>query len=86
MKRLFLLSTLALASVHAFAGQPASDAQQHFNAIASGDVAQVMRGYSDHAQFNWVGGPLDGTYAGTEAIRGVWDKFTKGQGPLNMLE
>ncbi|SCU74686.1 conserved exported hypothetical protein [Cupriavidus necator] len=84
MKKLLLVSTLALASVTAFAGQPAADAKAHFQAIASGDVALLMRGYADNAQFNWVGGPLDGTYAGAEAIRGVWEKFTKAQGPLKV--
>jgi hypothetical protein len=63
---------------------PADDAQTHFQAISAGDVASVMRGYADNAQFNWVGGPLDGTYASSEAIRGVWEKFTKSQGPLKL--
>ena len=33
-----------------------------------------------NAHFNWVGGPLDGTYSGAENIRGVWEKFTKAVG------
>ena len=41
-------------------------------------------GYADNAQFNWVGGPLDGTYASADAIRGVWEKFTKSVGPLKV--
>ncbi|CAG9180872.1 nuclear transport factor 2 family protein [Cupriavidus pinatubonensis] len=84
MKKLLLVSTLALASVTAFAGQPAADAKLHFQTIASGDVAALMHGYADSAQFNWVAGPLDGTYAGADAIRGVWEKFTKAQGPLKV--
>lgn len=63
---------------------PADDAKTHFQAIGSGDLAVVMRGYADNAQFNWVGGPLDGTYANADAIRGVWEKFTKSQGPLKV--
>ena len=63
---------------------PADDAKTHFQAIGSGDLAVVMRGYADQAQFNWVGGPLDGTYANPDAIRGVWEKFTKSQGPLKV--
>ena len=43
-----------------------------------------MRGYADNAQFNWVGGPLDGTYTSPEAIRGVWSKFTGSQGLLKV--
>lgn len=75
--------TLALAANVAFAA-PADDARTHFEAIAAGDLPVVMRGYDDKAQFNWVGGPLDGTYASPEAIREVWTKFTKSQGPLKV--
>lgn len=67
----------------AFAG-PTDDARTHFQAIGSGDLQILMRGYADQAQFNWIGGPLDGTYSTSEAIRGVWTKFTKGQGPLKV--
>lgn len=63
---------------------PADDAKTHFQAIGTGDLAIVMRGYADNAQFNWVGGPLDGTYSNADAIRGVWEKFTKSQGPLKV--
>lgn len=71
------------AAGHAAAG-PADDARTHFQAIGSGDLAIVMRAYADTARFNWVGGPLDGTYTTHEAIRGVWEKFTKSQGPLKV--
>ncbi|MEM5312540.1 hypothetical protein [Paraburkholderia sp. JHI869] len=57
----------------ALAEVPSADASQPFQAIASGDVALAMRGYADNAQFNWVGGPLDGTCTGVDAIRGVWE-------------
>jgi hypothetical protein len=63
---------------------PADDAKTHFQAIGSGDLAMVMGGYAGNAQFNWVGGPLDGIYASSDAIRGVWEKFTKSQGPLKV--
>ena len=63
---------------------PADDARTHFQAIGSGDLAVVMSGYADNAQFNWVGGPLDGTYASPAAIQGVWEKFTKSVGPLKV--
>ena len=77
MKKILLASTLALAAANAFAGQPSDDAKMHFQAVASGDVALLMRGYADNAQFNWVGGPLDGNYTGADNIRGVWEKFSK---------
>lgn len=63
---------------------PADDARTHFQAIASGDLQIVMRGYADNARFEWIGGPLDGSYATPEAIRGVWSKFTSAQGPLKL--
>ena len=76
-------TTLMLAFGSAIAA-PADDARTHFQAIGSGDVSILMRGYADHVQLNWVGGPLDGTYSSAEAIRGVWEKFTKSQGPLKV--
>lgn len=63
---------------------PADDARSHFQAIASGDVQIVMRGYAEQAQLHWIGGPLDGAYSTPEAIRGVWEKFTKAQGALKL--
>lgn len=63
---------------------PADDARTRFQAIASGDLQIVMRGYADQAQFHWIGGPLDGTYSSPEAIRAVWEKFTKAQGALKL--
>lgn len=63
---------------------PADDARTHFQAIAAGEVQIVMRGYADQAQLHWIGGPLDGAYATPEAIRGVWEKFTKAQGALRL--
>jgi hypothetical protein len=80
---LLALAALALGAGTAAAG-PADDARNHFQAVASGDLQIVMRGYADRAQFNWVGGPLDGTYVGADAIRGVWTKFTSAQGPLKL--
>ena len=76
------VATLMLAS-SAFAA-PADDARSHFQAIGAGDVAAVMSGYATQAQFNWIGGPLDGTYSTQEAIRGVWSKFTQSQGALKV--
>lgn len=77
------LATLTLATASAFAG-PADDARSHFQAIASGDVASVMKGYADSARFEWIGGPLDGTYATADAIKGVWTKFAAAQAPLKV--
>lgn len=76
-------ATVLLAASGAMAA-PADDAKTHFQAIASGDLSIVMRGYADKAQFNWIGGPLDGTYASPDAIRGAWEKFTKSQGPMKV--
>lgn len=75
-------TTLVLAASSALAA-PADDARTHFQAIAAGDLQIVMRGYADQAQLNWVGGPLDGTYATPDAIRATWEKFAKA-GPLKL--
>ena len=79
-----LISALVLAVAGAAHAGPAADATTHFQAIASGDVGVLMRGYADGAQLQWLGGPLDGGYAGAEPIRGVWEKFTTSQGPLKL--
>lgn len=77
------VATLLFAATTAFAG-PTDDAKTHFQAIGSGDMSILMGGYADNAQFNWVGGPLDGTYTGADNIRGVWEKFTKSQGAMKV--
>ena len=63
---------------------PADEARTHFQAVGSGDVQVLMRGYAEQTQFNWVGGPLDGVNATSDAIRGVWTKFTQSQGPMKV--
>lgn len=73
----FALSTAGFAA-------PADDAQRHFQAIAAGKVDDIMAAYSEKANFEWVGGPLNGTYAGKDAIRGVWTKFAKANAPLDV--
>lgn len=80
---LSLGAALTLAAGNAFAA-PADDARAHFQAIAAGDVPAVMDSYAAHARFEWIGGPLDGTYTTPEAIRGVWTQFTGAQGPLKL--
>lgn len=87
MKKLTAATSFALVALFSgqvFAGQPADDARLHFQAIGSGDLAVLMRGYADNAQLHWIGGPLDGTYSGVDSIRGTWEKFTKAQGPLKV--
>lgn len=78
------LATVALAFSAAGFAAPADDAQRHFQAIASGKVDDIMASYSDKASFEWVGGPLNGTYAGKDQIRGVWTKFAKANAPLEV--
>ena len=77
-------SVLAGLTAMAHAGQAANDAATHFQAIGSGDLAVLMRSCNDPAQLQWLGGPLDGSYAGSAAIRGVWEKLSKAQGPLKV--
>lgn len=80
---------LAAAGVAALSGAAFAETDQdaalsHIHAIASADVDAVMAGYGEAAAFQWIGGPLDGAYAGQEAIRGVWAKFTKVQGEIEV--
>lgn len=83
MKRHLLATSLALCMFGAaHAGQATLDANTHFQAIASGDLSILMRSYSDTAQLQWLGGPLDGSYTGIAAIRSVWEKLGKAQGML----
>lgn len=78
-----ILTTLLLgASSASFASDATDSAKNHFQAIGAGDVGIVMRGYGDNSQLTWVGGPLDGSYSGSEKIRTVWEKLAKAQGAL----
>lgn len=85
MKRSLLSLSLFLAATGTALAGPATDqANAHFQAIGAGDVASISNAYTDGAQLNWIGGPLNGAYTGANAIRGVWEKFTKSQGPLKV--
>lgn len=77
-------ASLGLLFAHAAQAAPADDARAHFQAIAAGDVSAVMAQYADQAQFQWVGGALDGLYAGAEPIRALWTKFAAAQGALKL--
>ncbi|MCR8546759.1 nuclear transport factor 2 family protein [Salipiger sp. P9] len=70
------------AGTGAIAGPGADLAMAHFDAVATGAVADASAHYSDSTVFEWVGGPLDGTYTGKEAIQSVWQKFSTAQGAL----
>jgi opacity protein-like surface antigen len=85
MKQAVFAATLVLACIGSAFASPASDAAQiHFSAIGAGDTSVIMRGYGDNAQLTWVGGPLDGIYAGADAIRATWEKFGKAAGPARV--
>jgi ketosteroid isomerase-like protein len=75
MKR-FLFLVCMVVSLPAAAGKlDEAHAKAHVEAVAAGDLEAVMRDYPKGAFMEWVGGPLDGQYRGTEAIRAVWKKF-----------
>ena len=91
MKTFITSLALCLAGMGSAMASPAIDAaQMHFAAVGANDASALMRGYADTAQLNWIGGPLDGTYTGVEAIQGTWVKFGKAVGPskvtVNNLE
>ena len=74
-------AVLAFSASAALAG-PAEDlARARVAAIAAGDLVAVTGVYAPGAQLHWIGGPLDGTYAGPEARTAVWSKFAAAQGP-----
>ena len=85
MKTLLTAVALSIATIGSASASPATDAARlHFSAVGNNDIAVLMRGYADNAQLNWVGGPLDGMYAGSEAIKATWMKFGKAVGPLTV--
>ncbi len=66
----------------AFAGQSSDLAQAHFNAVANAEVESITAAYADDAVLQWIGGPLNGSYAGKTNIAALWQKFTGAQGKL----
>ena len=85
MKHATFAALLAIATIGTAVASPVSDAARtHFTAIGAGDTSVVMRDYADNAQLTWVGGPLDGMYAGADAIRSTWEKFGKAVGPARL--
>jgi ketosteroid isomerase-like protein len=84
IKRVLVGAVLLGALSNVVLAGPAEDAQTHFKAIADGKVDELMKAYTNDAVLHWVGGPLDGAYAGTAEVRKVWSKFTQAQGPLTL--
>ncbi len=82
-RTMILAATMFVTACAVVSAGPSDDGTAHVKAVAAGDVDKIMAGYSDTAVFQWVGGPLDGVYTGSDAIRGVWSKFAKGNAPLN---
>lgn len=80
--RTIAIAALATLSSLAHAG-PADDARAHFTAIGAGQLDAVMSQYAPDASFQWVGGPLNGAYAGADKIKEVWTKFGK-NGPFEV--
>lgn len=74
----------ALLAASAASADPMDHAQAHFKSIATADPEQIMQGYADGVILQWLGGPLDGAYTGTEKVREVWGKFTMVNGPLEV--
>lgn len=81
-----MLSAAALLSLSslALAGPAGEAAQDHFKAIASGQLDKLMGQYQNQATLYWIGGPLDGAYSGKDSLKEVWSKFSNAQGPLTV--
>ena len=87
--RLFVLGMLvALVGGCAGMGGPALPpqgmARYHWEAIARSDVGMTTIQYGPNAVLEWVGGPLQGRYAGPTAIAEVWTKFFIAQGSMEL--
>ncbi len=82
-QKLAVLTVFSLMSLASAAG-PVDDANAHFKVIAEGQVDKIMAAYASDAEFQWVGGPLDGSYKTADAIHGVWTKFAKANAPLTV--
>ncbi|GHE05370.1 hypothetical protein U879_02970 [Defluviimonas sp. 20V17] len=76
------VDTKAMTSKLSKAAMHAPDAARHFRDVATGRVGAIMAQYSPHATLNWVGGTLNGTYRGTEAIKDVWQRFEHDMGKM----
>lgn len=85
MKQAIFAALIAIPSLGSALASPLSDAARiHFTAIGAGDTPVIMRGYGENPQVTWVGGPLDGMYAGIDSIRSTWEKFGKAVGPARV--
>ena len=87
MKRLATsLLTLAtsLLLAHGASAQDTKMIDTRAETIAKGDVAAIMADYAAEPTLHWIGGPLAGEYKGTDAIKGVWTKFTGMMAPLSV--
>jgi ketosteroid isomerase-like protein len=80
-RTLFGAALLAAVASPVFAGPAEDNARAHFAAIGAGQVDAIMSQYAPDASFQWIGGPLNGAYAGADKIKEVWAKFTK-NGPF----
>lgn len=78
--RAALAAIALLAAAPAFAGPAQDMSRSRIEAIARGDVAAVASAYGEGAALHWIGGPLDGDYAGGEKLKAVWTKFSTAQG------
>ncbi|MEM0140324.1 MAG: hypothetical protein QXZ44_06945 [Ferroplasma sp.] len=47
----------------------------HWNQIAIENQSIIMKEYDNNATLHWIGGPLNGTYSGYNAINTTWGKF-----------
>lgn len=75
---LAVLAFSALGTSFALAGPAGDMAKSHIEAIAKGDIDLITAAYAPSATLHWVGGPLDGTFTGSD-IAATWTKFAKAQ-------
>ena len=79
MRAILATAALTALTLPALAG-PATDlARARIEAIARGDTPALIAAYGDRAQLHWIGGPLDGAYAGAGQLQTAWSKFATAQ-------
>ena len=81
-----LLSWFAASFAPALADETSSEPvfvpQNHILDISNSTIESMISIYAADARLEWIGGPLDGSYSGEEAIQAVWSKFIAARGDM----
>lgn len=73
---------LASASEHGAGQNKSGLIDPHIVAISASPLEVLMPQYADDARLEWIGGPLNGSYDGSDAIEGAWSRFIGVRGEM----